>query len=129
MAKKNKIDINESLFWQQYHASPTIAEMFPGVASLIIKMTFHEDGGDRVIESRTEDGPISQRKAFFRIKCLQRECVNGGFDLTSAVASAIHLRKDTERGRLVCQGWQDQERVGKYHCLWDLEYEIIVKYK
>ena len=67
-------------------------------------------------------------KAFFQVKCRQRECVNGGFDLSNLITSAINSQQTIAEGRLSCQGWQDLERVGNNHCLWILDYEISVQY-
>lgn len=130
MAKK-KDDRNpiEALRWQEYNAAPTIAERYPNVAALTIEMVFHDDSGTAEIDTRTQHYPISQAKTIIRIKCPNYECVRGGFDLTNVVASMINSGERSEEGRLECQGWQDQERVGQYHCLTDLVYKITVEYK
>lgn len=128
MARKRKVDPEEALYWQRYYSSPTIEYIYPGVAIITINMIFRDDSHNRVIDTST-DKYLPSQKAFFRIKCHQRECVNGGFDLSSTVSSAVHSDEGRSKGRIICQGWQDRERIGNYHCLWELEYDIIVDYK
>lgn len=129
MAKKKNADFLEALRWQEYNSSPVIAEKYPNVATLIIEMVLHDDSGIRVINEETRDYPVSQSKTIIRLKCPNYECVQGGFDLTRVVASVIENKEQEREGRLVCQGWQDQERIGKYHCYTDLVYKIAVRYK
>ena len=129
MAKKKKIDPGETFRWQEYKYSPIISEKYPNLKSLTIRMTFYDDSGNRQVgKVRTWNVPLTA-KAFFYKKCPMWECVNGGFDLSQAVDSAIQSGEDHTKGYLICWGWQDKERVGQFHCLTELHYEISVEHK
>lgn len=127
MTRKNQINSEEVLFWQQYQKASAIKELFPKVALLIVKYTFYADGGAKMIKNdKTEYKP--QDKAFFRINCVQRECVKGGYDLLTVIADILNANQENRHDRLFCKGWQDMERIGKYHCLYELHYDITVQY-
>ena len=127
MTKKKKLYSQETFRWQEYKLSPVIAEEYPDVKFLTIKMTFYDDSGNRQVgDIRTRNVPLTA-KAFFYEKCPMWECVNGGFDLNQAVASAIKKGEHHAQGRLICWGWQDRERIGHFHCLTELHYEISVE--
>ena len=60
--------------------------------------------------------------ALIRDPCDQRECVNGGFDLTEEMLDMVRSRQSERSGKKTCQGWQDEERIGQFHCLHEFEY-------
>lgn len=129
MSKKNAPDPNKVLRWELYKASPLISQKYPNVKSLIIEQTFHDDSGTEQIAQTRWNVPIDTTRAYFYIDCRMRECIDGGFDLTQAVISTIENGETRSSGRLVCQGWQDKERAGQFHCLTDLVYQIEVNYQ
>lgn len=62
------------------------------------------------------------------IKCPYVSCVNGGFDLTGKVETAI-VNKETEiKINSVCQGWQDRRRINKHRCLCHLNCKAEIGY-
>lgn len=57
------------------------------------------------------------------VKCPMRECLQGGFDLRSLRAESG--LKIGSSGVLMCQGWQDKERINKHRCLYELHWEVV----
>ena len=130
MVKKKKLDSKQTHKWDS--SSPIIAEKYPNVKSLTIKMVFsYEEWGQTKIsqKSRTWNVPITQTRAYIYENCPMWECVNGGFDLTHAVALAIENGEHHAHSTLECQGWEDKERIGQYRCLTELHYDIYIEYK
>jgi hypothetical protein len=111
-----------------YSNARILGEEYPDVEEIVIELTFFDP--DEM------DPPDSQRKilipsqrSYFEITCPFRECINGGFNLTSVVSTLISDRRREELGTSYCQGWQDQERVNKHRCLLKLQYCIAVRYR
>ena len=68
------------------------------------------------------------QSAYFFFDCPYYECVDGGHDLTSIVEKMNDECIKEQTGRLVCQGWQDKNRINKNRCLCELNYKIIIDY-
>lgn len=125
---KKKIDHNEILRWKLHNASSIISEAFPSVSSITIKQTFWDDSGNNQIgNKKIWDMNVKTARLFFIIKCPQN-CIDGGYDITSEIISMLDKVESFRVGKLVCQGWQDEERINKFHCLTTLEYEINIEY-
>lgn len=74
-------------------------------------------------------GPYSKEKVITArmddliIECPMRECVDGGFNLgIQRNGSGLEIGCS---GSIVCQGWEDKQRINKHRCLCELHYEII----
>ncbi len=114
--------------WEAYHRSPLLKEKYPKVTDLMVKMSFKDyDGGSNPEPRQEKYSPES--KAFFKIACPHRECVSGGFDLSSAIDKLVTSRLGKLDGTITCQGWQDKERINKHRCFLELNYAISAKYK
>jgi hypothetical protein len=130
MGRKRKSDPKKSRKWDRYYDQPVISEKYPNVKSLTIKMTYYDDSGNRQVgETQTWNVPLTTAIATFYEDCPMWECVDGGFDLTPSVDSLIRKGESHAHGKLICQGWQDEERVGHFHCLTEMHYEVLVEYK
>ena len=105
----------------------TLVGQHPDLRELRLHLTFiPPDPPCDVIEQEVVKTP--DNKAFFEIECPHRECVCGGFNLYDPVTAMIAQGLTASKGRLVCQGWQDTERYGQYHCLVALEYTMSASY-
>jgi hypothetical protein len=130
MNKKQKAQQQEAWIKQQERiAAGFIKDRFPEVVSIKIKKDFIDyDTNEHLNENSQEwDIPLTTY-ALFEIKCPMYECVDGGFDLTDIITKTIKNKLTHKKGSLTCQGWQDQERVGKHQCLTKLLYEIRIEY-
>lgn len=70
----------------------------------------------------------SQSEVFFLLECLNRECTSAGFDLRSAVSSAIHSRLTEVSGEMRCEG-QEAPDHPEQSCDGHLKYTIKISYK
>lgn len=103
-------------------------EAFPTVGTVRIDLTFEDFDQREKIPARPGALRFTpEDKAFFELKCPFRECVEGGFDFESAVREAIRTGQAAATDSKTCEGWQDQERIGKYRCLLKVRYEIHVE--
>lgn len=100
---------------------------FPQVQEIILNLNFNYDdsynGNLKKILNPTD-------KAFFRIVCINRDCIYGGFNLSSEIYGMISKKRTKYNGHQVCNGYQDYERyiARNNHCLCRLDYEIEIKY-
>jgi hypothetical protein len=128
--RKKKPDIYEQQKqrrWEAYSQAPLIKDRFPILASLSMHMTFEEpDWGGNPSPKQETFGPKS--KAFFEIECPYYECISGGFNLSSAVIKLVNTRGTESSGTIICQGWQDRERINKHRCLLKMKYKITATY-
>ncbi len=79
-----------------------IAAKFPEVADVAIRMTYNQRGIQKSLSRVVNFFPGSY--ALFRIDCLSKECVDGGFDLTQVITGMIRNRRETTKGSLCCEG-------------------------
>ena len=79
-----------------------VAANFPGVADIAIRMVYDQIGLNKPLLRTVNFFPGSY--AFFRIDCVNRECVDGGFDLTRVIATTIGKHGHSAKGKLCCQG-------------------------
>ena len=75
---------------------------FPEVTGIVISMTYHQRGIQKSLPRVVNFFPGSY--ALFRIDCLNKECVDGGFDLTQVITGMIRNRREAARGDLSCEG-------------------------
>jgi hypothetical protein len=75
---------------------------FPEVAGIVINMIYSQRGILKSLPRVVNFFPGSS--ALFRIDCLNKACVDGGFDLTQVITGMIRDRKEASRGDLSCEG-------------------------
>lgn len=115
-------------FWYSYQNSPVIKSSFPQVQEINIDLNFNYDESYKKNLKKTLN-PTD--KAFFQIECINKDCVYGGFNLTSDIYGMISKKQTKHNGHQICNGYQDYERykAKNYHCLCRLDYEIEIKYQ
>ncbi|MDQ2816940.1 MAG: hypothetical protein M3T49_01845 [Candidatus Eremiobacteraeota bacterium] len=102
-------------------AFPDVSEVFFDIA-----LASNEAFSDGVVNSQYVRGP--QFSADFSFDCCNKDCVDGGHDITGQIADAIQGRKATVSGRHVCEGWENEERVGTTRCHRHLKYTARISY-
>jgi len=75
---------------------------FPEVAGIVISMIYSQRGIQKSLPRVVNFFPGSY--ALFRIDCLNKECVDGGFDLTQIISGMIRNRREAAKGDLSCEG-------------------------
>jgi hypothetical protein len=86
---------------QQRIDAGVVGAHFPGVAGIVISMIYTQRGAKPMLRT-VNFSPGSS--ALFRIDCLSRDCVEGGFDLTQVITAMIRSRQETAKGELNCEG-------------------------
>lgn len=104
-------------------ASGLVSERFPDVSGIVIHMTYFHKGVNPVLMVRTVNF-FPSGYAYFNMDCMIRDCVDGGFDLTSVITGMIKHRKKLGKGKLVCKGKNDA--LASDHA--SIAYEIRIKY-
>lgn len=74
---------------------------FPQVSGIVINMIYNQKGIYKSLPRVVNFFPGSS--ALFRIDCLSKECVDGGFDLTKVITGMIKNRKKSSKGDLSCE--------------------------
>ena len=93
---------------------------FPEVSGIVINMMYNQKGIQKSLPRVVNFFPGSS--AFFRIDCLNKECVDGGFDLTQVITGMVRNRKEAAKGDLSCEG----DGPSADHST--IAYEVAIKY-
>lgn len=93
---------------------------FPEVAGIVISMSYNQRGIQKSLPRVVNFFPGSY--ALFRVDCLNKECVDGGFDLSQIIKGMIRNRKEVTKGDLSCEG--DGPSAGHS----TIAYEVSIQY-
>ena len=80
----------------------SVATHFPEVTSIVIRMMYNQRGIAKSLPRIVNFYPNSS--ALFRVDCLNRECVDGGFDLSQVITGMIRNHREVAKGDLNCEG-------------------------
>jgi hypothetical protein len=101
-----------------------VSEIYPKVASMVIRMTYYQNMLNPVLMKRTVN-VFPDSYAYFDMLCKIKGCENGGFDLTPIIKKMVKGRKKKGKGELTCKGKGDN--VKTEHA--SVSYEINIKFK
>lgn len=104
-----------------------IKDRYPFVKTIQLCLEFHDSESGRE-ESKETRNLLPEHSALFELPCGYWECVQGGFDLGAPIDTMLTKRQPSISGELVCQGWQDRERIEKHRCLRKLIYRVNAEY-
>jgi hypothetical protein len=79
-----------------------VSANFPEVANIVISMSYNQIGLNKSMLRTVNFFPGSS--AFFRVDCVNKDCVDGGFDLTRVISVMVKNHKETTIGKLSCEG-------------------------
>jgi len=96
-----------------------VSKHFPEVASIVISMDYNQKGIQKALPRIVNFFPSSY--ALFRVDCLSRGCVDGGFDLSQVITSMIRNHRETASGDLSCEGGPSQDHSA-------IVYEVTIQY-
>jgi len=83
--------------------SGLISEHYPEIASIFIKI--HNSYGKKNPITIARDLKfLPDSHAYFSIECLNKNCADGGFDMSKVIIPMIKNRKLTAEGKLNCTG-------------------------
>ncbi len=98
----------------------TVATHYPEVASIVINMMYSQKGLRTSLPRIVNFFPSSS--ALFRVDCLNKDCLDGGFDFTQVITGMIRNHGKVAKGNLSCEG----ECVSADHAA--IAYEVVVQY-
>jgi hypothetical protein len=104
---------------QQKLEAGFMSSLFPEVASINISMVYNQKGIKQSMPRTVNFFPASY--AFFRVDCLSKECVEGGFDFTDIISSMVRSRKVSANGELGCGGGPVEDHSA-------IVYEVAIQY-
>ncbi|MBZ0156153.1 MAG: hypothetical protein K8I29_08050 [Alphaproteobacteria bacterium] len=124
MAGRQKHDGERESGRQHKLAAGLVSEKFPGVERMVLHMTYYQKGENPVLMVRTVN-VLPSSPAYFKMECMIRGCLNGGFDLTPVIRKMLKEQKRTMRGRMECEGTSRELPPDHAH----ISYEITVEYR
>jgi hypothetical protein len=101
-----------------------VSDRFPEVLGMVLNMTYYRKVASPVLMVRTVN-VFPDSYAYFHMECMIDGCVNGGFDLTSAISQMVRNRKSSAKGMLSCGG--EANLAGSDHA--SVSYEISIQYR
>jgi hypothetical protein len=110
-----------------YTLSPLVREEYPRVEHVTMELKFTDPAGIGHHSQQTHTFAAGAR-AYFMVSCPFSTCVEGGFDLSGAVADMISHQSELMTGRMVCQGWHDRNHPEARRCNLELQYKITASY-
>src|SRR5262249_6421103 len=96
----------------------------PNLASLSIEIEERRAGGLIVEATHTRRVVVASAPALFELLCGDRDCKDGGHDVTRAIMGALKERKTRFEGEDACHG-----SVGSANCARVLKYVGIATYR
>lgn len=109
---------------QRVIKSPSLAEEFPRLKSLIVTLEYHDSDALRKRSLKYTVNLINA-KSVFRFKCPNNECIGGDFDLTKQVAEAVAKKRTSVTGEMSCRG----NTINRVRCANVLHYKLQLGYK
>ena len=104
---------------QQKREAGSVSKHFPAVSEIVIQMKYSQKGIKPMLRT-VNFSPASC--AFFRVACLSKSCVDGGFDLTQVITTMVTHRKAEAKGALRCEGEDRSESDS------DIVYKVAINY-
>jgi hypothetical protein len=113
---------------ERVKASPSLAHKFGRLKSLTVKLAYFNPKGFAPNSRLNYVVNLDNAKSVFRFRCTNEECIQGDFDLTKELASAVAKKCTTVTGEMSCQGWQSKTTVDIVHCHNILRYNLKLTY-
>jgi hypothetical protein len=102
-----------------------LSERFPKAESIVIRMEyFQKEVANAVLMLRTVNF-YPNSEADFLMRCMNKECLEGGFNLYPTITSMVRRRKPGAKGTMPCSG--KTAGVPPDHA--SISYEIYITYK
>ena len=125
-------ELNQQKFkaeWMLMQSYAPFAQKYPSVVSC--KIIYDEDVvlAQHLHRHNEWEIPILTTSSRVTISCLNPDCSKGYFDLSMEIMQMVRSRETRRSGKMVCDGYQDAERCGQYHCMCELEYTIVIQYQ
>ena len=113
---------------ERVKSSATLAETFGDVKSLTVDLAYFSPAALTRSSQLKYTVNLVHAKSVFRFDCPNQECVEGDFDLSAKLASAVAAHQTTVSGEAVCQGWRSKTTIDTARCEHILRYKLTVGY-
>lgn len=123
MTNKQNHTARMELNKQNKIATGLLSDAFPVISAIVIRMTYYQKGVNPILMLRTVN-VLPRDFAYFQMECAIKDCLDGGFNLTSMIADMVKNKKKIGKGTLVCCGKVDSVAVD--HA--SISYEIEIEY-
>ncbi len=100
-----------------------LSERFPGVSDITIHIIQFYGITGQVFMERTVNMVPGSNLYLLHIPCMEGNCVNGGFDLTSRIEEMVRDKKKSGKGKMLCE---EKDGSGISHA--SVSYDISIKY-
>jgi len=104
---------------RQTLAAGLVADLFPGVLSIVVTMNYSRGGFSSVLRTLNF---YPGSNAYFRISCLGDGCDDGVLDLTNSIRKLIRSHEKSAKGDLRC----DINDAAIVHPI--VDYEVAITY-
>jgi hypothetical protein len=105
-----------------------VGEKYPSVTHLSLSLSIRAPNNE--LEPTLNGRSFgSDARAYFRFKCKNVDCVDGGFDLSSEIDGMVRQHAGEISGRHVCQGWESRKMVDQRRCLYELNFKALARYR
>ena len=112
-----------NLLKQKKLAAGLVAECFPQVSDIVIKMKYFRTGSNPVLMLRTVNvSPTAY--AYFTMDCMISGCTDGGFDLTPVIEEMVKKHHKLKKGTLACAGKNSELASDHAH----IDYEVAITF-
>ena len=116
--------------WNLQNSRPEISSTYPEVKKITVDLDFTYMGA---IEHQSSTTKVYHPydKEYFRLDCINPECVHTNLDLSHDIRNMIRNREFTGEGSKSCHGYQDFERFRAKgnKCLAEMLFTIRIDYK
>ena len=115
--RRNEADIERM---QQKRDAGSVSKRFPEVVGIVISMRYYNQRGIKSILRTFNFSPTSY--AFFNVACLNKNCAEGGFELTPVINTMIRNHRVETKGVISCEGGEPSADCS------DIAYEVAIQY-
>ncbi|HTS16869.1 MAG TPA: hypothetical protein VMP11_04795 [Verrucomicrobiae bacterium] len=113
---------------ERVRTSPSLADKFRKLKSLTADVGFYSPDGVAQKSQLKYVVNLEHAKSVFRFQCPNSECIQGDFDLTDKLASAVAQQQTVVSGEISCQGWQSKTTIDSVHCHNIMRYKLTLAY-
>ena len=129
----NEPEFRKQLFkndWNLKNSRPYISSVYPNVNQITLNLGFDYEGVVLMSDSHEKIYKPTD-KDFFKIDCVNSECIQSDLDLSEDIRSMIHTKISFLEGQKTCNGYQNFTRYQAHgnHCLAQLKFKINIEYK
>lgn len=131
MKKEDEIRVKEANNNEENRRRrPLISEEFPKVLEISLELKLNYPNAFNLREGHFTSKYSPSDKAYFRVSCINRDCLFSDLELDKEVRDAVRRGLNFMKGIKICNGYNTfgcyEQRQGL--CMSKLDYQIEIKY-